>query len=105
MGEGPSSVERLKEEIRRRVPVLSINQMPDWALKEFLDFAQDEFKGDRGMALTALLMDRKVMNSEAFIAFMQDLDSRLKALEEKAGLNTVSGKVIKLANGKELHIG
>ena len=99
--ESDSTTGRLKEEYAKRIPMLSINTLPDYALRQFIKLSDEKFEGDRGMALTFLLT--RDIEPEAIIALIQDLDERLSKLESPNG--TSKGKVIKLANGREIRIG
>jgi len=92
------------EEIRERLTNgFSINRIPQKTRDEFIRFSEDEFCGDRGMALRHLwdfytgLLSSNLAHIEAELAELRsDVDS-LKTQPVK-----VEEKVIKLMSGREL---
>lgn len=103
MGNGESSVERLKEEFNRRIPMLSINRLPDYALRQFIKLSDEKFEGDRGMALTYLITQNEIANPSALISLIGDLDERIAKLEKPNGTPKV--ETIRMGNGREIKIG
>lgn len=101
--DGDSTVSRLKEEYTKRIPMLSINTLPDYALKQFIKMANEKFEGDRGMALTYLLTQGELVDADSIILLIQGLDERLRKLESPN--DNSAGKAIRLASGRKIIIG
>ena len=111
MSEGKKAVKEVKEFIRKNSPDLVITDVPKKALKEFKEFADDEFscgegKGHYGFALKFLLdfYLGRIIDGSAIAEAKAD-----EALEQIATMETApeeqEQKTIKLVNGKELKRG
>ena len=55
------------------------------------------------MTLTFLLTQNEIVNPETIISLIQDLDERVRKLEDSNGIP--AGKIIRLAGGKEIKLG
>lgn len=83
-----------------KVHSLKISRMPEKTKKAFIELAEEEFCGDYGMLIKALMDGQLTMKEEMMMARLDNLEARIVSLEhvpEKPEKKTS----IKMLDGKE----
>ena len=99
ISEGKEAVKEVKEVIEKFKPSLVINRVPRKTLKEFKDWAKEDFEGDYGMALKWLMdffkgiLGKGHERAEALaMQALEEIAEMKQAPEEEKAITMVDGK-------------
>jgi len=97
-----TNVEKLREQVLKQGPVLTMNRVPKTTRDRFKKLAEDEFENDYGMCLKwildRLMLLEDVVQSALFSNILAQHEHRLSQLEgrkDESKLKMLSGKEVK----------
>jgi hypothetical protein len=98
--EQKEKLNKMKEQIN--VNYLGINRVPKKELEWFLKWCDEEFEGDRGMALKWLCQGYMPPENVELIELIKELSDRINRLELSFSEIKTDEQVIKLADGRKI---
>lgn len=92
--------QELAKRIQANRKSLHIARIPDKTKEVFIQFAEEEFCGDYGMALKWLIDDKLNGDIRTMVKMLEDHESRIQVLESKEESPKPEESVRKMLDGK-----